>query len=103
QAGTYSVVISNELGSTLLSSASLTVNKAAATVALSNLSQTYNGASHPVTVTTTPPGLTVVVTYGGSTTPPVNAGSYAVVATVDDPNYAGSTTGTLVIAKVPAT
>ncbi len=73
-----------------------------ATVALSNLTFTYDGNPHPATVTTIPAGLTVDVTYDGSATPPTNAGSYAVVATIDDLNFQGSATGTLVIAKATA-
>jgi formylglycine-generating enzyme required for sulfatase activity len=41
----------------------------------------------------------VVITYGGSTTPPTSAGNYAVVATIDDPLYEGSESGTLTIQK----
>ena len=68
----------------------ISVAKAAATVTLSNLSVTYTGTAHAATATTTPGGLTVDVTYNGSSTPPTNAGSYAVVATINDQNYAGS-------------
>ncbi|MFD2515234.1 MBG domain-containing protein [Pontibacter locisalis] len=78
---------------------SFMVNPLPATVALSNLSQTYNGQPRPITVTTAPTGLSTSVTYGGSSTVPVNAGSYAVVATITDPNYTGSSTGTLVVDK----
>ena len=70
-----------------------------ATVTLGGLSQTYNGSAHPVTVTTAPSGLTVNVTYSGSSTAPVNAGSYSVVATVADATYTGSASGTLNVAK----
>src|SRR5260221_2055409 len=75
----------------------------AATVTLGNLAQSYNGSTHSATATTTPSGLTVNITYDGSSTPPTNAGSYSVVATVSDPNYQGSNTGTLVISKAPLT
>ena len=56
-------------------------------------------------MTTSPSGLTggVAVTYNGSATPPTNAGSYTVVATLTDPNYQGSATGTLVITKADQT
>jgi len=74
-----------------------------ATVTLGGLSQTYNGSARPVTVTTVPAGLTVNVTYSGSATVPVNAGSYSVVATVADPNYEGSASGTLNVAKASST
>ena len=70
-----------------------------ATVALSNLSQKYDGTAKTVTVTTNPADLALSLTYAGSATPPTNAGSYAVVATVTDPYSAGTASGTLVIAK----
>ena len=48
-------------------SRSFTINKAAATLALSNLTQTYDGSPKSATVTTTPSGLAGVnVTYDGS-------------------------------------
>ena len=45
-----------------------------------------------------PPGLTVTLTYDGSPNAPTNAGSYEVIGTVNELNYAGSATNTLVIA-----
>jgi len=60
---------------------------ASATVTLSNLNQTYDGTPKEVTATTDPPGVSLSITYDGSTTPPTEAGSYAVVATITDPNY----------------
>ncbi|MEO6390933.1 MAG: pectinesterase family protein [Pyrinomonadaceae bacterium] len=74
-----------------------------AAVSLSNLSYTYDGFAKSATVTTNPGGLTVDVTYNGSATLPVNAGSYPVVATVTTAGYHGSTTGTLVINPAAAT
>lgn len=75
-------------------------NPLLATVALSNLSQTYDGTPRPVAVTTDPPDLTCAITYGGSSTPPTNAGSYVVVATVPATSgYEGTDTDTLLIAK----
>jgi hypothetical protein len=56
-----------------------------------------------VSVETNPGGLSTTVTYDGSLTPPTNAGSYAVVATVTDPNHTGSASDTFVIFKAPAT
>ena len=43
------------------------------------------------------------LTYDGSATLPVNVGSYAVVGTINNANYQGSATGTLVIGKATAT
>ena len=84
-------------------SGTLTVNKATATVTLGSLSQTYDGTQQPATATTNPAGLTVNFTYDGSGTAPTNAGSYTVVGTINNSNYQGSATGTLVIAKATAT
>ncbi len=72
---------------------------APATITFSNLSQTYNGVGHPVSVITSPPGLPVSITYNGGLSAPTNAGSYQVSVTINDANYYGSATGTLTIAK----
>ena len=75
------------------------------TVKLGSLSQTYTGSPLAATATTTPSGLAVTFTYTGtngttyptSSTPPTNVGSYTVVATINDPNYNGTNSGTLEI------
>ena len=67
---------------------------------LSNLSQTYTGGAILPAVSTTPAGLTVNLTYNGSSVMPTNAGRYTVIATINDPNYFGSVTNTLVISPV---
>lgn len=75
------------------------------TVNIGNTNSTYNGTPQPVTISTTPHNLPVVVTYNGSTTPPTNAGIYNVIATVNDSqggNF-GSAKATLVINKAPLT
>lgn len=79
----------------------ITVNKGAASIALSNLNQTYDGNPKSATATTTPTELdTVAITYDGSATAPTNAGSYSVVAALTNDDYqASDATGTLVIAK----
>jgi len=77
----------------------LTVDKGAAAVTLGSLSATYNGTPRAATATTVPNGLSVTLTYNGSATAPTAAGSYTVAATINSPNYQGSSTGTLTIAK----
>jgi len=72
-----------------------TVNPATATVTLSSLTQTYNGSALSPTVTTTPTGLS----YSLTGAPDTNAGSYPVTATITNPNYTGSASGTFVISK----
>lgn len=81
----------------------LTVNNATATVTLQNLNQTYDGTAKTVAATTAPAGLTVALTYGGSSDAPTNAGNYEVIGTVVDALYVGSATNNLVIAKAAAT
>jgi len=83
--------------------ASATVTPAPAGVTLGDLEQVYNGSPRPVSVTTSPPGLSFTVTYNGSAPVPTAAGSYAVEVTVTDPNYQGGASGTLNVAKAPAT
>jgi len=102
QAGIYTVIVNGAAGSAT-NSATLTVTKAGATVTLGSLSQTYDGTAKPATATTTPGGLAVGLTYNGSTTVPTSAGSYTVIGTINDANYQGSATNTLVIAKAPLT
>jgi subtilisin family serine protease/pectate lyase len=98
-ADNYSVVVSNSMGSVTSAPATLTVtNKGTATVTLGNLTATYDGAPKAATATTNPTGLTVAFTYDGNANLPSTPGSYAVVATVNDGNYLGSASGTLVIA-----
>ena len=80
-------------------SGSFTINKATATVALSNLSQMFDGTAKSATVVTSPTGKNVAVTYDGETAAPSAVGSYAVVAAIVDSNYTGSATGTLVISS----
>ncbi|MGH8020452.1 MAG: MBG domain-containing protein [Opitutaceae bacterium] len=77
----------------------VTIGKANATVTLSNLSQTYDGSIKFVDTSTSPAGLEVDVTYDGSGTAPADAGTYAVEAAIDDADYSGSASDTLVIAK----
>lgn len=79
---------------------SITIGKGTATVTLGGLNQTYTGSPLSATATTAPSGLNVTFTYNGSPTAPTAVGSYAVVATINDSNYQGSATGTMIIAKV---
>ena len=79
------------------------VSDGEAVVMLGDLEQTYDGDPKPVTVTTQPPDLAVVVTYDNVEMPPVDAGDYAVIATVDDPDWSGSASGTLIIEQAPQT
>jgi hypothetical protein len=93
----------------------VTVNKAISSLNLTatDLNQSYNGSSRTVGYTIHPvdlDGVTVTytgtngITYPSSTTPPVNAGSYIVEATLSNENYmATPITGTLIVDKAIAT
>jgi len=103
-AGSYTVVATiTEPGYTGSATDTFTITPAPATVTLSNLTQAFDGSPKPVTVTTVPASLPVEVTYDGATTAPSAVGTYAVVATVTDPNYTGSASGTLEITAATAT
>lgn len=91
----------DNLNSSADTTQTLVIGKATAAVTLGSLSQPYSGSALAATATTNPAGLTVTFTYNGTATAPIAAGSYAVLATISDANYQGSTTGTLVIGKVP--
>jgi autotransporter-associated beta strand protein len=73
----------------------LTIQKAAGVVTLANLQQAYDGTARIVAASTNPEGLAVALTYDGATSAPTLPGTYAVVATINDPNYAGAASGTL--------
>jgi hypothetical protein len=84
----------------------LVISKAAATIELGGLSHIYSGQAKAATATTNPSGKNVNFVYsqdGNTVASPTNSGSYSVTATIDDPNYQGSESGTLVIDKAPLT
>lgn len=103
--GTYHVKATSVADTAQSSTAMVTVlpwsaNKTSATVTLGNLITTYNGKAQSVTAITDPPGLTVSFYYNGSATAPQNAGSYYVVGLINDTDYQGFASGTLVIKKL---
>jgi uncharacterized protein YjdB len=99
-AGTYPVTATvNDPNYTGSASGSFVISPAAATVTLSNLTQTYTGSALTPTATTVPSGL--AITWTGA--PDTNAGTYPVTATVSNPNYTGSASGSFVISPAAAT
>ena len=92
-AGTYTIVATiddNFYTGTI--NGTFIIQKAAATITISNVSQIYDGNPKSVTVVTVPSTLNRTVTYNGSTTPPTNVGKYNVVVTINDINYQGTQT-----------
>ena len=103
-ANTYAVVATiNDSNYQGTASGSLVIGKATATVTLGSLAATYNGSAKSATATTSPVGLTVSFTYNGSSTAPTSANTYAVVATINDSNYQGTASGSLVISAATPT
>ncbi len=79
----------------------------AVTFTAATLSQVFNGTNRPVAATTAPANKNLVFTYVGqghnSNTAPVNVGTYTVTATVDETNFIGTATTTLLITKANQT
>jgi len=70
---------------------SFTIGKGTALLTLNTHTQIADGTPKVAIVTTTPPGLSgVVITYNGSTTAPTAAGTYAVSASLSNPNFNGN-------------
>lgn len=108
-AGTYPITISlgtltsgNYAFSSLVNG-TFTVSPASLTITLQDLFQVYNGQPRAVSALTIPSGGRVKFTYNGNAVPPTDAGSYTVIGTSEDPNYAGTVTATLSVAKAPQT
>lgn len=80
-----------------LAGAVSTVRSAPASVLLTALAQSFDGTAKRAVATTSPALLPVIVTYNGSLAAPTKAGSYFVIATIDDANYEGFATGSLII------
>jgi len=108
-AGSYQITYgyagdSNYNAATLQRQSSLTVTAPSATISITNLDQNYDGQPKPVTVITTPAGLTYQIGYLNSpgNGPPTLAGMYPVRVTITDPNYTGSASATLTVRRGPA-
>lgn len=89
---------------TATGSVSITVNAPAlqlAAVTLTGLTASYNGLPQPVTATTSPAGLSVLLTYNGSTAVPSAPGSYNVLAQIQTAGYQGIATAVLTIELNP--
>lgn len=75
----------------------------AATISFSNLSLAYTGSVLKPTVTTKPEGLKVNLTYNKNPNAPSAAGTYEVVAVIEDALYKGSAKANFKITKATAT
>ncbi len=99
QAGTFPITIraTNALAESTDQDFDLEVSKGSATVVISNLNQVYADQPLPVDIITVPADLTVDLTYDGSPTVPQDAGTYLVLAVINDLNYEGNNTADLTI------
>ncbi|CAB4802807.1 unannotated protein [freshwater metagenome] len=76
---------------------------AAIVIAASSLSEAFDGNPHGVLYSSNAPSSSLSVTYGGYSNTPINAGTYSVQVRSTDPQYPGSASATLVIAKATPT
>jgi len=74
-------------------------NKTAGTLTFGDLTQVADGTPRAVSVTTTPPGLNVALTYNGSPYPPTGTGTYIVSGTIDDPDFHGKAGSLLIVTE----
>jgi VCBS repeat-containing protein len=99
---TYTVSDAPAAANTDTATLTITV-KAIPTLSVTNSPQTYNGAAQAATVSGSVAGVVSNVKYGGSSTAPTNAGTYAVTADfvpTDTANYTtltGASAGNFVI------
>jgi hypothetical protein len=100
QDGTWSVatVVTDLAGSQVLVSTTASVSPAPVAITLTTPVLTYNGSPQHATATTSPSGVAVTFTYNGSVVQPTDAGTYTIIASSIDPNYAGTVVGTMVVA-----
>lgn len=102
-ADTYNIAVTvNDVNYQGSQNSILVIEKAAASIYVSDTSHQYDGTPKAATITTVPESLAVDVTYNGSSTVPANANTYNIVVTVNDANYQGSQNSTLVIEKATA-
>ncbi|PTB97113.1 hypothetical protein C9994_04400 [Marivirga lumbricoides] len=103
-AGTVNITVSvtDGVGGELDYTFEVSVNKTEATITITDLSFEFDGTAKEATIITNPAGLNVVVTYNGSKEAPVEVGEYDVLATIEDVNFEGSASATLIIRAVTA-
>lgn len=99
--GNSNLVISDK---TFINNQDANIDKIPANIILNDLtSEVYDGDPYEIGATTKPSNLAYIVTYNGSTTPPTDAGTYTIIATINDNFYYGSATGTFIIQKAERT
>lgn len=102
-AGTYSIDLSTGTAANYTITTvpgTLTINPATATVTIADLEHVVDGTSKVPVITTDPAGLSFTVTYDDEPDAPSAIGNYLVEVTIDEINYVGNATATLVISNI---
>jgi sugar lactone lactonase YvrE len=104
-AGSFPITVTatDSMGVTGTQNYTLTIQKGSATITLLGLNQGYTGSPVSASATTVPSGLNVTFTYNDSPMPPTAQGTYTVLATVDDTNFAGTAFGMMTIGNAEPT
>ncbi len=110
-AGSYKLRITFTFGpnNTFFDEQNFTINKATPTLSVTNSPITYNANTQSATLSSSVAGLITNVKYNGSSTLPINAGTYTITADfapTDASNYnslTGEVAGNFTINKAPVT
>jgi hypothetical protein len=98
----YKAYATNTKGSSYTSVSTFTAGKATAPITFGQTVQLANGMPRPVTVSTTPLGLSAVLSYAGAPSAPVLPGAYNVIATIQDLIYQGTASTSLTVLGLTA-
>ena len=104
--GSYTVFANGAFGNDYIvthSTGTLVVEKALASINISDNTHVYDTTAKAVSVATVPAGLATIVTYDGAATLPMAAGTYAVNVEVNDANYQGTLASSITITPGTAT
>lgn len=101
KAGTFTIdVNASTVAGTTAGHLSLVINRGVATVQINLPAAAYDGTPKVATVTTTPAGLPATVRYNGDANAPTEPGTYQVTAEVNTPDFTGTATAALMIARL---
>ncbi|GAB5527131.1 MAG: hypothetical protein Roseis2KO_50030 [Roseivirga sp.] len=87
-------------GASVSTSFEVTVEQAVATISITNTEFVNDGEEKTVSVTTDPVDLSYIITYDGNNEAPSAIGTYEVLVSLDERNYAGTATAQLSIVNV---
>ena len=103
-AGTYNVVAvsTDTFAMPSIKTATLVINKAVATIEVSDLIHTYDGTPKSIQINTIPAGLTTSVLYNNDILLPINSDTIPIRIVVTDKNYKGELDTFMIINKATA-